>query len=124
MKFGDFDADLRWLEWFVPGFYGGIRLTRLRLTPVGVIGTVWRMGIAVFGVRDAAKWCRCRRVVSIWETRGAEFKNEVMASSAQIDTGWRDWHRLEDGHCGFWAMRCRQVVPMLPRCVDHAQLGS
>lgn len=40
-----------------------------------------------------------------------------------IDIGWRDWHRLEDGHCGFWAMRCRQVVPMPPRGVDGGQLG-
>ena len=39
-------------------------------------------------------------------------------TTVEIDTGWRDWHRLEDGHCGLWAMRCRQVVPMLPRGVD------
>ena len=45
-------------------------------------------------------------------------------SSAQIGTVWRDWHRLEDGHCGFWAMRCRQVVSMPPRGVDRGGIGS
>ena len=55
VKFGDFDADLRCLEWFVSGIHGEIRLARLRLTPVGVIDTVWRTGIAVFGLCDAAK---------------------------------------------------------------------
>lgn len=74
VKFSDFDADLRCLEWFVPGIHAEIRLARLRLT--------------LFGA---------------------------------IDIGWRDWHRLEDGHCGFWAMRCRLAVPMLPGCVDAAK---
>ena len=54
VKFGDFDADWRWLEWFVLGIHGEIRLDRLRLTPVGAIDTVWRMGTAVFGLCDAA----------------------------------------------------------------------
>ena len=39
---------------FVCGVDGEIRLTRLRLTRVDVIGTVWRTGIAVFGLCDAA----------------------------------------------------------------------
>ena len=60
---------------FVCGVDGEIRLTRLRLTRVDVIGTVWRTGIAVFGVRDAAKWCQCRQVVAMpagswFEARG------------------------------------------------------
>ena len=63
VKFGDFDADSRSLEWFVPGIHGEIRLTRLRLTLFGAIGTVWRTGIAVFGLCDAAALSRCRQVV-------------------------------------------------------------
>ena len=55
VEFGDFDADLRWLEWFVPGFYAEIRLARLRLTQFGASDTVWRTSIAVFGLCDAAK---------------------------------------------------------------------
>jgi|GEM_PF-10852 len=64
-EFGHLDADWHWLDWLVPSIHGEIRLARLRLTPVGVIGTVWRMGIAVFGLCDAAKWGQCRRVVSM-----------------------------------------------------------
>ena len=70
VKFGDPDADWRCLEWFVSGIHGEIRLARLRLTSVGVIGTVWRTGIAVFGLCDAAKWRQCRRVVSIVGSSG------------------------------------------------------
>ena len=55
VKFGDLDADWHWLEWFVPGVHGEIRQARLRLALFGVIDTVWRMGIAVFGLCDAAK---------------------------------------------------------------------
>lgn len=40
----------------------------------------------------------------------------------EIDIGWRDWHRLEDGHCGFWAMRCRQVVSMSPSGANASAL--
>ena len=54
VKFGDLDTDWHWLEWFVPSFYGEIRLARLRLTLFGAIDAVWRTGIAVFGLRDAA----------------------------------------------------------------------
>ena len=54
-EFGDFDADSRCLEWFVPGIHGEIRLDRLRLTLFGAIDTVWRTSIAVFGLCDAAK---------------------------------------------------------------------
>ena len=70
LKFGDFDSDLRWLEWFVPGFYAEIRLTRLRLTLFGAIDAVWRTGIAVFGLCDAAKCCQCRRVASVLGSTG------------------------------------------------------
>ena len=77
VKFGDFDADSRCLEWFVSGIHGEIRLAQLRLTLFGAIDTVWRMGIAVFGLCDAAALCQCRRVVSIGEAWGAEFRNEA-----------------------------------------------
>ena len=63
VKFTDPDADLRCLERFVSGIHGEIRLVRLRLTPVGVIDTVWRTDIAVFGLCDAAKWRQCCHVV-------------------------------------------------------------
>ena len=65
VKFAGPDADLRCLERFVSGIHGEIRLVRLRLTPVGVIDTVWRTDIAVFGLCDAATWCQCCRVVSM-----------------------------------------------------------
>ena len=60
---------------FAPGFHSEIQCRPIGLTLVGVIGTVWRTGIAVFGVRDAAKWCRCRQVVAMpagswFEARG------------------------------------------------------
>ena len=54
VKFGDFDADLRWLECFVPGIHGKVWLYRSGLTLFGGIDTAWRTGIAVFGLRDAA----------------------------------------------------------------------
>jgi hypothetical protein len=63
VKFGDFDADLRCLEWFVPGIHGEVGLYQGGLTLFGAIGTVWRTDIAVFGVCDAAKWCQCCQLV-------------------------------------------------------------
>ena len=38
------------------------------------------------------------------------FSQRNPVSSDRIDTGRRDWHRLEDGNRGFWGTRCRQVV--------------
>lgn len=55
VKFGDFDADSRCLEWLVSGIHGEIRCRPIGLTPVGAIDTVWRTGIALFGLCDAAK---------------------------------------------------------------------
>ena len=49
------------------------------------------------------------------------FSQRNPVSSDRIDTGRRDWHRLEDGNRGFWAMRCRQAVPMLPGCANAAK---
>lgn len=71
-EFGDFDADWHWLEWLVPGVRNGTRgcapgtrRRRLRLILFGAIDTAWRTGIAVFGLRDAAKWCQCCQVVAM-----------------------------------------------------------
>ena len=47
----------------MPGIHGETRCRPIGLTPVGVIGTVWRTDIAVFGLCDAAALCRCRQVV-------------------------------------------------------------
>ena len=71
---------------FVCGVDGEIRLTRLRLTRVDVIGTVWRTGIAVFGVRDAAKWCQCLRGVSM-PPSGVDTWGPVVAHEAVVRTG-------------------------------------
>lgn len=49
----------------MPGIRGEIRLRWSGLTLFGVIGTVWRMGTAVFGLCDAAKRCQCFRGVSM-----------------------------------------------------------
>ena len=68
-EFGDFDADWHWLDWLVPGIHGEIRLARLRLALFGMIDTVWRMSIAVFGLCDAAKWRQCRQVVPMLPPR-------------------------------------------------------
>ncbi len=76
---GDFEADLRWLEWFVPGFYAEIRLARLRLTLFGAIDTVWRTSIAVFGLCDAAKWGQYRRVVSMVGDQGVAMRGRFGA---------------------------------------------
>ena len=59
MVFGRFSAVSR----FAPGFHSEIHCRAIGLALVGVIGTVWRTGIVVFGVRDVAKWCRSRQVV-------------------------------------------------------------
>ena len=47
----------------MPGIHGEVWLHRSGLTLVGVIDTVWRTGIAVFGLCDAATLSRCRQVV-------------------------------------------------------------
>ena len=39
-------------------------------------------------------------------------------TTAEIDTGWCERHRLEDGNRGFWGTRCLQVVSMPPSGVD------
>ena len=45
---------------FAPAFHSEIHCRAIGLALVGVIGTVWRKGIAVFGLCHAAKWCRSR----------------------------------------------------------------
>ena len=45
------------------GIRGKVWLYRSGLALFGAIDTVWRMGIAVFGLCDAAAWCQCRQVV-------------------------------------------------------------
>lgn len=47
------------------GIHGKIRLRWSGLALFGAIDTVWRMGTAVFGLCDAAKWGQYRRVVSM-----------------------------------------------------------
>ena len=72
-RFGDFDADLRCLEWFVPGIHGEVGLYQSGLTLFGAIGTVWRTDIAVFGVCDAAKWCQYLRDLGLRHVAVAGF---------------------------------------------------
>lgn len=47
------------------GIHGEVWLYQSGLTLFGAIDTAWRTGIAVFGLCDAAAWCRYRRVVSM-----------------------------------------------------------
>ncbi len=47
----------------MPGIHGKVWLYQSELTLFGAIDTVWRMGTAVFGLCDAAKWCQCCQVV-------------------------------------------------------------
>lgn len=49
----------------MPGIHGKVWLYRSGLTLFGAIDTVWRIGTAVFGLCDAAKWSQCCQVVSI-----------------------------------------------------------
>ena len=71
---------------FAPGFYSEIRRRRSGLTRVGAIDTVWRMGTAVFGLCDAAKWCQCLRGVSM-PPSGVDTWGPVVAHEAVVRTG-------------------------------------
>ena len=64
----------------MPGIHGEVWLHRSGLTLVGVIDTVWRTDIAVFGVCDAAKWCQC-------------FRGVPMPPSGANACGTLDWGR-------------------------------
>ena len=114
----------------MPGFYGEIRLTRLRLTRVDVIGTVWRTGIAVFGVRDAAKWCQCRQVVAMPAGSWFEARGRGWVWPGGLRT--RPWFALAlrppaaglDAEAGPRASTTPKYGHLLPTCRPRATMAA
>ena len=115
---------------FVCGVDGEIRLTRLRLTRVDVIGTVWRTGIAVFGVRDAAKWCQCRQVVAMPAGSWFEARGRGWVWPGGLRT--RPWFALAlrppaaglDAEAGPRASTTPKYGHLLPTCRPRATMAA
>ena len=63
----------------MPRIHGKVWLYRSGLTLFGAIDTVWRTGIAVFGLCDAAKWWQCLRDLGLGHEAAAGFDSWGLA---------------------------------------------
>ena len=115
---------------FAPGFHSEIQCRPIGLTLVGVIGTVWRTGIAVFGVRDAAKWCRCRQVVAMPAGSWFEARGRGWVWPGGLRT--RPWFALAlrppaaglDAEAGPRASTTPKYGHLLPTCRPRATMAA